>query len=66
MIDEALLHKAFLAALPTCLTLEGWINRNEKVWSVDQRVRLAWDIAIAACEMHPTRPAESAALSKTA
>jgi hypothetical protein len=63
-MNDDLLHKAFLAVLPTCLELQGWKDgAGNPIYSTDSRVRLAWTVAMTACEMHPTRPANAATMA---
>ena len=47
---EAFRQRAFLAALPVCITVQGWSRlqndgTRRPISDVDDRVRLAWEIA---------------------
>lgn len=42
---QAFLDKAFLAALPACMEIQGWSINDVPVKSKEDRVKLAWRFA---------------------
>lgn len=49
-LRERFRQQAFLAAIPSCVTVDGWKRGDQPITSLDDRVRLAWDFASAACK----------------
>lgn len=45
---QAFWDRAFLASIATCIDVQDWKRGNEPIHTVEQRVRLAADIADAA------------------
>jgi hypothetical protein len=43
--EQAFLDKAFLAALPTCIGINGWAKGGKPITDIPDRVGLAWDFA---------------------
>jgi hypothetical protein len=46
--QQAFLDKAFLAALPACVNIQGWVRGGKPIENLEQRTALAWDFAAAA------------------
>ena len=46
--QQAFLDKAFVAALPFCLTAEGWTYKGRPISGEQDRIDFAWRVAQAA------------------
>jgi hypothetical protein len=42
---EAFRRRAFLAALPACIEVQGWVRGDAPITKLADRVRLAWEFA---------------------
>lgn len=43
--DQAFLERAFIAALPACIQVQGWSRGDAPIKSLPDKTRLAWDFA---------------------
>lgn len=48
---QAFLERAFIAALPACIEVTNWKRGTTPITGMDDRVRLAWEIAEAALRL---------------
>lgn len=54
--ENAFRDRAFLAALPACITAERWVRGEKPIKSLQERVRLAWDASDEAVRQRRLKP----------